>query len=159
MSKRGRPPLGLGHIDRLSGSDQAKARLKVMVDTLTGEKTVAAACFELGLSEARFHELRDETLAGAISLLEPKPLGRPPTPGPTDAERELLRLQKENRRLKLEAHAAVIREEIAMVMPHVLQPRIQKKTKDRSSPDSRKDITPRCDVTPPSSNPSGSSTT
>jgi hypothetical protein len=38
-------------------------------------------------------------------------------------ERENLRLHRENEQLKLEVQVAQIREEIVMVMPHILKPR------------------------------------
>ena len=159
MSKRGRPPLGLGHVDRLPGSDEARARLRIILATLSGEKTIPEACAELRVGESRFHELRNEFLAKGIESLEPKPLGRPPDPGPSDMERENLRLHRENEQLKLEVQAAQIREEIALVMPHVLKPRSQKKTMKRGSPDSRAPSSAGASGTKPSSANTGESTT
>jgi hypothetical protein len=159
MSKRGRPPLGLGHVDRLPGSDEARARLRIIMATLTGEKAIPEACAELRVGESRFHELRNEFLAKGVESLEPKPLGRPPDPGPSEMERENLRLHRENEQLKLEVQAAQIREEIAMVMPHVLKPRSQKKTTKRGSRDSRAPSSAGASGTKPSSANTGESTT
>ena len=77
---------------------------------------------ELGLSEARFHELRQEWLQVSCAALEPKPLGRPRETTVED-EVEMLRLHRENENLKMHLRAAQIREEISIAMPHVLQPR------------------------------------
>jgi hypothetical protein len=159
MLKRGRPPLGLGHVDRLPGSDEARARLRIILATLSGEKTIPAACAELRVGESRFHELRNEFLAKGVESLEPRPLGRPPDPGPSDLERQNLRLHRENEQLKLEVQAAQIREEIAMVMPHVLKPRAQKKTTDRGSRDSKAPGSAGTSGTKPSSENTGESTT
>jgi hypothetical protein len=49
-----------------------------------------------------------------------------------EEEVELLRLHRENQKLKLHLRAAQIREEIAVAMPHLLQP------KKESSEDSQK---------------------
>lgn len=158
MTKRGRPPLGLGHVDRFPGSDEARARMRIILATLSGEKTIPEACAELRIGESRFHELRNEFLAKGIEWLEPKPLGRPPDPGPSEMERENLRLHRENEQLKLEVQAAQIREEIALVMPHVLKPRA-KKTTDRSSPESKAPKSEESSGTKPSSANTGKSTT
>ena len=158
MSKRGRPPLGLGHVNRLPGSDEARARLKIILATMTGEKTIPEACAELRIGESRFHELRNEFLAKGVEALEPRPLGRPVAPEPTAMERENLRLHRENEQLKLEVQAAQIREEIALVMPHVLKPKV-KKTTDRSSQDLTEPKTEGSSGTKPSSANTGESTT
>jgi hypothetical protein len=159
MTKLGRPPLGLGHVDRLPGSDEARNRLRIILATLTGEKTIPDACAELRVGESRFHVLRNEFLAKGVESLEPRPLGRPPDPGPSEMERENLRLHRENEQLKLEVQAAQIREEIALVMPHILKPRAQKKTTDCGSRDSKAPKSEGSSGTKPSSENTGKSTT
>lgn len=119
---RGRPAQRIALADKVEGSEQAKARLKVLLQTLSGELSVIDACQQLGLSEARFHELRQEWLRTACAALEPKPAGRPKEQTP-EAEAELRRLQQENQNLKLHLRAAQIREEIALVMPQLLLPK------------------------------------
>jgi hypothetical protein len=110
---------GLEHVESLEGSEASRRRLRLVLETIAGERTVESACVDLGISAARFAELRKEALAGALSALEPKPLGRPAAP-PPDAEVE--RLKAENFELKRDLEAARIREELAIVMPHVLRP-------------------------------------
>jgi len=119
---RGRPSLGPALAEKVEGSDQAKVRLKVILQTIAGELSVADACKQLSLSEARFHELRQEWLQVSCAALEPKPLGRPKETS-IEEEVELLRLHRENQNLKMHLRAAQIREEIGVAMPHVLQPK------------------------------------
>lgn len=127
---RGRPPKGVNHVDGIEASEQAKERLKVLLQTLSGELNVQQACERLKLSEPRFHELRQQWLSDACAALEPKPLGRPKQT-PLDAELELLKLHRENKNLHRHLRAAQIREEIAIAMPHVLLP-------GKDEPDSKK---------------------
>jgi transposase len=108
--------------ENVEGSDQAKVRLKVILQTIAGELSVADACKQLCLSEARFHELRQQWLQASCAALEPKPLGRPKETT-IEQEVELLRLHRENKNLEMHLRAAQIREEIAVAMPHVLKPK------------------------------------
>jgi len=114
-----RPTKGVEHVDSLQGSEESRRRLKLVLETMAGERTVESASAELALSPARFAQIRAEALAGALSALEPRAPGRPASPGP---DPEVVRLEDENRRLRRELEASRIREEIAIVMPHVLQP-------------------------------------
>ena len=116
---RGRPAKGIGHVDGLDGPEEQKRRLRVILATLTGERSVAEACALLELSEARFHELRQQALAAALAGLDPGPSGRPrrqPEAPPT----RVGELEDEVRRLRIELQAARVRTEIALVMPQLL---------------------------------------
>jgi hypothetical protein len=128
---RGRPSLGPALADKIEGSDQAKVRLKVILQTIAGETSVADACKQLGLSEARFHELRQEWLQASCAALEPKPLGRPKETT-IEAEVEMLRLHRENEDLKKHLQAAQIREEIGVAMPHRLKPNPKEDSEKKS---------------------------
>lgn len=115
-----RPTDGLKMLSPLPGAPEAKARLAAIIATIAGERSIPEVCGELGVCEARFHELRKEFLTGAVRLLERRPSGRKPT---TDADSpELRRLREENEHLRLELEAAQIRAEIALVMPQALKP-------------------------------------
>jgi transposase-like protein len=118
---RGRPPLGPAHVERLQGSPEAKARLEAILQTLAGTLTIPEACQRLGIAETRFHDLRREVLQEALGALEVRPRGRPSRPVAPDPDR-LERLERQVARLQLDLHAAQIREELALVMPHVLHP-------------------------------------
>lgn len=119
---KGRPSLGPSLADKVEGSAQAKARLKLILQTIAGEISVADACKQLGLSEARFHELRQQWMQDACTALEPKPAGRPKETT-IEEEVELLRFHRENMKLRVHLRAAQIREEISIAIPEVLKPR------------------------------------
>jgi transposase-like protein len=116
----GRPPKGSKHVERLDGADAEKHRLRIVLETLSGERSVEQACEELGVSASRFHEIRREALQAALDGLTPTPSGRPKRSDPSADEERLRALQRENRELKLELQAAYTRTEIALAMPHVL---------------------------------------
>jgi hypothetical protein len=125
-----RPPDGLKHVDRLPGPESRKRRLRVILATLAGELPIAEACMRLGIGEARFHQLRRRVLAGAMAALGERPAGRPrkreeAAPGRLEA------LERENEQLRLELHTAEIREEIALVMPHLMRPEKKQITRSR----------------------------
>jgi len=115
-----RPPDGLKHVDRLNGPEGSKRRLRAILETLIGERTVSEACEALGVSEARFHELRRRALEGALSGLKPGRPGRPSKP-PTATPTRVEQLEHDMEDLRMELWAAEIREEIALTMPHLLR--------------------------------------
>ncbi len=127
-----RPPKGEKLVENVEGSDEAKRRARVIVETLAGKKRVAEACEELGVSESHFHELRAQFLAGAVAGLEPGRPGRPATPKEI-SEATVESLKQEITELRIDLQAARIREELAVAMPHVLKPRSGKKTTRRGS--------------------------
>jgi hypothetical protein len=104
-TRRGRKPLGPELVDHLLGSDHAKERLKVFLETLREEKSVPEACAALALGESRFHELRVETLQAALDRLEPRPAGR-----------------REVRALELQRDALQVRLELAQSLPAAGRP-------------------------------------
>jgi transposase-like protein len=116
----GRTPEGPGLADRLDGPDEAKKRLKVILETISGGRTIEDAAREIGVRPARFHELRKQVLEAGLAALEPKPAGRPreetAAPDPRVAE-----LEAKLRDLTIEVKAAHVREQIALTMPHVLK--------------------------------------
>ncbi len=120
MGRRGRPGLGAGHVERLDGDEQAKQRLQVILRALAGELTVEQACDELGVGAAQFHRLREQALSGALAALAPKPAGRPSRPPPEPSRVD--QLEAEVLDLKLDLRASQLREEIAIMMPHLLKP-------------------------------------
>lgn len=127
MTLRGRPSLGVGHVDRLEGDLLTKERLQTILRVLGGELRVTDACATLGVSEAQFHRLRERALQGALTALEPRPPGRPRSELVEEVSR-VAALQAQLDDLAMELRAAQLREEIALVMPHLLQPRGEKKT-------------------------------
>lgn len=131
-SMRGRHPSGIELIGDREGSDQARRRLKIMLETIAGQKRISEACVELGIGEAQFHKLRHRMLQGALESLEPSPAGRPTARGKEENE-ELAARDEEIEQLRWELRGAQIREEIALLMPHLLKvPEEQKKTGKRA---------------------------
>lgn len=110
---------GVEHVESLEGSEGSKERLKMVLRTLQGEVTVEEACRELSVSEGWFHAMRRRALEGALGALEGSPPGR--KPGERE-DPELAVLRGEVRELRRDLEAARIREEIALVMPHVIHP-------------------------------------
>ena len=115
----GRPPKGSELVEGLEGSGDAKARLKVAIETLMGSKTIGEACEELGVKEAMLHVLRTRALQGALEALEPKAMGRPRKEVSADP-RLIEDLKEENERLQRELQASRAREALAVSMPGVL---------------------------------------
>jgi len=116
---RGRRPDWERAVAGLDGSALAKARLTAILAVVSGRQAVATAALELGLSERRLHRLRLQMLQAALVGLEPHPAGRPayraaPTAGDADA------LRAQVAQLRLELHAAQVRQDIALVMPQLL---------------------------------------
>jgi hypothetical protein len=114
--KRGRPPKGSGLVDGLDGSEHARERLRLILETIAGKLSLEEACRRLDISESRFHEMRNQCLQLAVGGLEPGVAGRPPR-GPEDGPDALAELKEENQRLRVELQAAHIREELAIAMP------------------------------------------
>jgi hypothetical protein len=138
MTRRGRKPLGAQLVDRLEGSDHAKIRLKVILETLAGRQTIPEACDELGIQESMLHRVRSEVLQTALGRLEPRPMGRPPH-APSPEVHRVAELEEENLRLRSKLRAAEIRRELAEKLPRMSKPAAEpgKKT-THSTPRSRK---------------------
>jgi len=119
-ARRGRPPKGSGLVDKLEGSEHARERLRLILDTLAGKLGVEEACAQLGIGSARFHELRNEVLQVGLSSLEPGQAGRPSKRNEEESS-ELAALRKENLELRVDLQASRLREEIAIAMPHLLK--------------------------------------
>ena len=119
----GRPTDGPNHVDRLTGPDDRKHRLRVILETLSGRKTVKQASAELGISEARFHVLRREALQAALDGLEPRHAGRPREADAAEAAGDPRALREEIEDLRGQLHAAEVRTEIGLTMPHLLRGR------------------------------------
>ena len=114
---RGRYPAGPKYVEQLHGSAEAKRRAQLILETLSGRWRVHEACQALGISEQRFAQLRQEMLQAAVDRLEARPAGRPPRP-PLTAD--VAALQEQLAATEEALRAAQVREEIALVLPHVV---------------------------------------
>jgi hypothetical protein len=119
MTRRGRKPTGTKLLDKFTASPRAQARMRAILETVSGQKTIPEACAELEIGEAMFHRIRAEAMAAALGALEPKPMGRPRT-ATTAPSSVVAGLEQENQDLKVELRAAEVRAEIAGSMPHLL---------------------------------------
>jgi hypothetical protein len=137
-------------VDKLAGEPEAKRRLQVILETVAGQKSVAQACEELGIGEARFHELRAQALQAAVTGLEAGASGRPRKEEPPESA-EVKALREERDRLKLELRLSQTREELAVALPHVLKRKEGAKAEEKKTPRPPPIIT-----NPPSSSPDGS---
>src|SRR5690349_25008390 len=115
MERRGRPGLGVEHVENVDASDETKQRLKAILQTLSGELSVAEACGKLGVSEPHFYRLRERALTGAAEALEPRPAGRPP-PEVVEADARVAELEDHLGELTLELRAAPVGVEVAVVV-------------------------------------------
>jgi len=122
MARRGRKPTGTNLVEHLEGSERAKARLKAILETLSGERSIPEVCEELGIQESMFHRVRSEVLQTALDRLEPRPLGRPPLqPSPHDLL--VAELEAKNLGLQSELKAAEVRRELAEQLPRLAKPK------------------------------------
>jgi len=125
--KRGRPAKGPSVVENLEGSKQAKDRLRVILETVTGERDVDEACEKLGIGRSAFYELRARALQATLSDLEPKPAGRTRTEIPAE-QVEIEKLKRMNDKLLAKIEIAHVREELMLAMPEVFEPASEKKT-------------------------------
>jgi hypothetical protein len=104
-------------VDKLAGEEAAKERLKIVLETIAGQRRVTDACAALGLSEQRFDELRLEALQAAVAALTPKTPGRKPrSESPESAE--IARLEARVADLEAQLRVAAVRTEVAAILPH-----------------------------------------
>jgi hypothetical protein len=123
--------MGSELVNNLEGSEAAKIRMKIILDTLSGELSVDEACAKLGIKKTAFHELRKRVLQTAVNDLEPKAAGRPAnTP---EEEKELERLRHENFELKFAIRGTQLREELALYFPTLVKRAREEKSKKKTS--------------------------
>jgi hypothetical protein len=129
---RGRRPVGPEYADQLAGSQTAKLRAKVILETMAGTCRLKEACQRLSISEQRFHQLREEMMAAAVKALEPGHAGRPART-PTPAEVQVVALEEQLQDKEVELRTAKAREELALIMPEVKHEPVgpEKKTPQR----------------------------
>ena len=134
---RGRPVLGGRLVDALNAPRAAQRRVRVILATLSGTQTIAEACQTLGIGRSRFHALRQQVLRGALDAVTGRPRGRP-AKAPTVAP-DVAALRARIRELELTLRTTLLRSEIALTMPFLLD-RAAPKKKGRIRP-SRADPT------------------
>jgi len=118
MTRRGRKPSGAQLVDHLAGSEHAKGRLKIILETLSGQKSIPDACAELGIQESMFHKMRAQMLQTAVDRLEPRPAGRKPQVTSAEAPR-IEELEADLTQTRFELKAADSRRELAEALPRL----------------------------------------
>jgi hypothetical protein len=114
----GRKPMGPALVAHLDGSEIAKERLELILETLAAQVTVVEACRILDISEAMFYKLRNRVLQVCLEDLEPKRRGRPPRLV-TDNHQRAAELAAEVATLGDELAAQTVRLELARVLPQL----------------------------------------
>jgi hypothetical protein len=129
MTQLGRRPQGAALVAPLAGSEHAKRRLKLFLQTVAGKCSVGDACAELDISPSRVYAQRAEWLQESLGLLEPHSPGRPPKPEPPISPAEVKALRERVQELESRATAVEVQAELARSLPHVFRrPRPEKKT-------------------------------
>ncbi len=116
---RGRTPSGPEYVNTVAGSDTAKERARIVLETMMGTCRVQEACARLGISEPRFHQLRTQIVEALVASAEPQKPGRKPRTL-TPAEEQVCLLQQQLTELKIELNTARVREEIALTLPRLV---------------------------------------
>ncbi len=119
MMRMGRKPDPVALVGALAGSESTKRRLTLFLETLSGQRSVGAACAELGICESRFYAQRAEWLEESVKLLEPGHSGRPAKMEPAPDPAELQTLRERVRQLESRLAAAEVRSELACLLPRV----------------------------------------
>jgi hypothetical protein len=123
MGHLGRKPQGVKLLEGLAGSEHARRRMTLFLETLAGERMVAEACHELGIGPSRFFAQRAEWLQEALGLLEPRSPGRPPQAAPSGSLVEIEALRRRVGELEARALAAEVRAEHGRTLAGVIRPR------------------------------------
>jgi len=114
----GRHAIGPELAEKLEGSDLARTRMRVVLETIAGKKRVLEACEELGICEQRFETIRQEAIQAGVAELELRPAGRP-RKSTSESDEQIAQLQKRVGELEAQLHAALVRAELATTLPRV----------------------------------------
>jgi len=137
----GRKPLGPRLARNLDGTEQAKERLEIILETIAGERTIENACEELEISDARFFQMRTQVLEAALARLEPRPAGRP-SHSDSPEQQKIAELEQQVQDKEHERKVTQVQLEIAQALPNLVKDDgIKKKTfqkKQRTKPATRR---------------------
>lgn len=130
----GRPPMGSKLVDRFPASEDAKMKLKAILDSVAGATSIPEACVKLGISETRFYQLREDALFAALQSLEPAAMGRPRKEN-VFSEAEVDVLHKKIANLENDLVTSQTKTMIATTFPHLLKREVdEKKTNPKEEP-------------------------
>ena len=124
----GRKPLGPRLARHLEGTEQAKERLEIILETIAGQRTIEEACEELDISDARFFQMRTQVLEAALARLEPRPAGRP-SRSESPEQRKIAELEQQVQEKESQLQGTRVQLEIAQALPQLVQEEgVKKKT-------------------------------
>jgi hypothetical protein len=121
MSHVGRKPQGVKLLEGLAGSDHARRRMTLFLQTLAGHSTVDEACQALGIGPSRFFAQRAQWLQESLELLEPGSPGRPAQPAAPGPAADLEALRRQVGELEVRAMAAELRAELGRTLPRMVR--------------------------------------
>ena len=101
-------------LEALDGTTEDKQRVQAILKTVFGPARVVQTCEQLDIGETRFRQLRELALQGALDGIRARPSGRPS--GHADAER-IRELEQQLAETKLELQQALVRTEVALILP------------------------------------------
>jgi hypothetical protein len=119
-TKMRKPKPGMGQI---RGSEDAKKRMSLILEVLSGLKGTAEACAVLGVNGMRYYQLEGRALQGMATALEPQPKGRDKRP----LEDQLKRVEQERDSLGRELRQTqvllrMVRREYGVTEPPAAKP-------------------------------------
>ena len=124
---RGRYPAGPEYVDKVEGSALAKERARALLKTMFGGLRWREACQQLGVRETRLHQLRQAALQAFVRSLEPGTPGRPSRAVTREAVR-MAELEQALAEKELELEQALVRAEVALIVPRRAGAEREKKT-------------------------------
>jgi hypothetical protein len=114
---RGRYPDGAAELlEALDGTTEDKQRVQAILETVFGSARVVQTCEQLDIGETRFRQLRELALQGALDGIRARPAGRPSGQVLADAAR-VRELEQQLAETKLELQQALVRTEVALILP------------------------------------------
>ena len=129
----GRPNKGADHVDALDTDEATRERLRLLLWTLSSEVSVNDACDCLGISRARFKQIRKQGLQGAADALSPKPPGRRPKISEAAAKR-IEALERELAELQRQLERERARSDLLEALAPAAEPKRWQRTARRSKP-------------------------
>lgn len=108
------------YVEKVEGSELARERAQVVVELMAGTRRLQEACQRLDVHETRMHQLRHRGWQWLVRAMEPGVPGRPPAQSVADAER-IRELEQRLAQKELELQEALVRTEVALIVPQRLQ--------------------------------------
>jgi len=115
---RGRHAVGPEIAEQVADSPLEAQRLRLILESLTGQKRVQDVCAEMGVCSQMFERLRERSMRAAARSLRLGHAGRR-RKDVSAADPRVAELQRENAELKAENRALRVRVELAEGLPRL----------------------------------------